>query len=359
MINRFWKVAVVLLFVASCGREPTGVGEHAAGYSLYSNAGAPTMLPGCSACLFGPQVYTRSNGKPVTETALIVGYPGEYLIDIDDGGSQGADGSVALNETVLLAPREEGETGPRHVNQMVVLGDENTLEVRLTGKPGSWLKIEVLWLPGASWWNQTLTFDDAQVPDPWQTTVFKGGPGLVNDRLQADQIDGDAEVGASGPFPPGTTTLKVSYDANMEQTCCGMYQITQVTTTTGTYRVGFTTSISGGIPFRLDYAKNSSGSILGLGGPLGPLLWFYTDDGILSSFDQYRVLHQFQDGSVETVVARLSDGVEMVRRTNQLPGFLLQDVTGLYQEVHTTTGPSAWLDNLTTSILTGSEGAGG
>lgn len=105
----------------------------------------PPTPPECAACAFGPSVYIRAPGAPTTETATFPGDPvADYLIDIDDGGSQGADGSVVLNGDVLLAPRTTTDLGPRHVRKEVALRETNTLDVRLTGKPGSFVTVSIL-----------------------------------------------------------------------------------------------------------------------------------------------------------------------------------------------------------------------
>jgi hypothetical protein len=67
-----------------------------------------TVPASCPSCVFGPQQYTRSTSTPRTETSAFAADPeADYLIDIDDVASQGADGSVTLNGIVALAPRAQ------------------------------------------------------------------------------------------------------------------------------------------------------------------------------------------------------------------------------------------------------------
>jgi hypothetical protein len=99
----------------------------------------------CPACAFGPRMFARAVGAPVVDASMFPGDPtGDYVIDIDDGGSQGSDGSVSLNGELLLAPRRGADAGPRHVRRAVLLRESNRLEVRLTGKAGSTLTVSVL-----------------------------------------------------------------------------------------------------------------------------------------------------------------------------------------------------------------------
>lgn len=98
-----------------------------------------------AAFVFGPRTYSRTVGGPVTDRSTILGDPAaDYIVEIDDGASQGADGSVTLNGEVLLALRTRSNVGPRHIRRAVTLGTTNTLEVRLTGKPGSTLTVSIL-----------------------------------------------------------------------------------------------------------------------------------------------------------------------------------------------------------------------
>lgn len=110
-----------------------------------SSAALSTTTGDCPACVFGPRTYVRRKAAPVTEVVTFSGDPAaDYVIDIEDQGSKGADGSVVLNGAVLLAPRSDSEDGPRHVQLSVSLMEGNLLEVRLTGKPGSKLVVQVL-----------------------------------------------------------------------------------------------------------------------------------------------------------------------------------------------------------------------
>jgi hypothetical protein len=86
-------------------------------------------------------------GAPVTETFTLNVGPGTYIVDIDDLASQGGDGVVRIGSHVLLPERAPGETGPRHVQFSEELAGDETLELRLTGKPGSQLRV-VIWRTG-------------------------------------------------------------------------------------------------------------------------------------------------------------------------------------------------------------------
>ena len=115
----------------------------------------------CATCVLGPLTLTRANASPRTERFTFTADPAaDYIIDIDDLGSQGADGSVILNGQVLMGPRLVGETGPRHIRTAITLAAENILDARLSGKPGSSLRVEVLRDPDTAVYTSYCTSVD-------------------------------------------------------------------------------------------------------------------------------------------------------------------------------------------------------
>lgn len=91
----------------------------------------------CGECTFEPQLYTRQTGKPVTEMIEFTGHPdGAYILETDDFGDRGAESRLVLNGDTLRTAR--GLT-----QREVVLAHDNALHVRLTGKPGSRLRVRI------------------------------------------------------------------------------------------------------------------------------------------------------------------------------------------------------------------------
>ena len=153
--NRF--IVVLTLGLPACIADQT-TGPDLSPAAAPSMAASVQITETCLACVFGPQVFTRGSRAPATETAMFPADPAAgYIIDIDDGGSTGADGRVILNGVVLLDYRTEADVGPRHITEAVVLQTQNELQVTLTGKPGSTLTVQVLatLTPGG-----VLTFSD-------------------------------------------------------------------------------------------------------------------------------------------------------------------------------------------------------
>jgi N-acetylneuraminic acid mutarotase len=115
--------------------------------------------------------FVRGKGSPKADAVTFAATSGAlYIVDLDDLGSQGADGSVVLNGVTLLAPRTAADTGARHVTTTVALNALNALVVRLLGKPGSVLQVAITPL-------KPVTLDAVTFTSP--TTILIGGPGAT------------------------------------------------------------------------------------------------------------------------------------------------------------------------------------
>lgn len=197
-----WLISVTAL-LGAC-EEPTSIEDR---WELSQPGRYATLNADCAACIVGPRVFFRGKGEPITETIEFQGTSdASYIIDIDDGASQGADGAVTLNGEVLLAPRTAMETGPRRVRKPITLKTTNQLDVRLTGKPGSVLTI-------------TLLGGVESIGATGGTVVAHGGgarvtipPGALSSALEITVIDSDDPTAATTNqkkrvtlLPEGTT----------------------------------------------------------------------------------------------------------------------------------------------------------
>ena len=138
MINRISAILAAAVLLGACATDrPPGITQPSLrASSALVSAGAEL----CNPCAFGPRVFVRRTGTPVTETIHFSAGPVPFVVDIDNLGSQGASADVSLNGRSLVA-----NGVPAHFNGLVTLRSENTLVVRLTGKPGSQLRVAV-WL---------------------------------------------------------------------------------------------------------------------------------------------------------------------------------------------------------------------
>lgn len=140
------KVVIFSLMLGAlgCQKDATSVQQGTPPTEIVA-AARLSATAACPACIFGPRLYTRGRGEPTTMVLVFPATAGaSYILDLDDLGSQGADGSVSLNGTILLAPRTLSDVGPRRYREAVALGATNRLEVRLTGRPGSVLQVALL-----------------------------------------------------------------------------------------------------------------------------------------------------------------------------------------------------------------------
>ena len=99
---------------------------------------------------------------------VVAGIP--YVVDVDDLDTQGADAEVQLNGTSLMRPGSAAhDSASRHVNRVLLLADDNTLVVRLVGKPGSLLRVAI-------WRFRAVTLDAVTLPA--QSSVQLDGPAV-------------------------------------------------------------------------------------------------------------------------------------------------------------------------------------
>src|SRR5258706_3999616 len=96
----------LILSVMACGTDKATAPDTqgSAEYDASASSAAPTESGSCPACAFGPRLYTRATGQPVTNVATFPGNPaGAYFIEIDDHGTQDANATVLLNGEALDA----------------------------------------------------------------------------------------------------------------------------------------------------------------------------------------------------------------------------------------------------------------
>lgn len=96
-----------------------------------------SSMHACPNCTFDPVLYTRRTGTPVTELIEFeANTDGAYVLETNDMDTRGAESRIWLNG-------ERMKVGRGVQRRDVVLDSENTLTVRLTGKPGSKLLVKI------------------------------------------------------------------------------------------------------------------------------------------------------------------------------------------------------------------------
>lgn len=298
----------------------------------------------CPECVLGPITYTRQTGKPVEVISSFSADPsGSYALELNDLGSQGADGSVTINGQVVLDYRTPGELGPRSVSTSIALLPSNEIKVRLTGRAGSVLFAQIRRLDAPvqnAFCGQFLDLTSAQLPLGWTQLVVRGGPGLVNDRLEGQQVDGGARIGVTSS-PISLSKITIDYDALSNQSFWGTQHginlasgstILTIYETNAAFNFG-----AGNLAFRV-----TSGNDLWPGGSTVLV------DEQVESFDPGE--HHFKLEITASQVMWTATNIQTARvvtTTLAMPvGFNMAAIDGLYFHAYETTGSGTWADNI-------------
>jgi hypothetical protein len=187
-------------------RPASGSAENSAREGGSGITAVPTEGGACPACAFGPRLYTRETGQPVTDAATFDGNPaGAYLIEIDDLGSQGANATVILNGVSI-----DARSGP--LRKEISLRTTNELLTRLTGKPGSKLTVSIYQEVHSV--TVTPNRDYTRIPATQQfTAVARDKNGVVIPRQTFEWQSSNATVATINASGLGRTTGAVHNNA--------------------------------------------------------------------------------------------------------------------------------------------------
>jgi hypothetical protein len=138
--SRSLSLLLPLAVLACDAGEPAA--PEAAGGAPAAMTPAPSTAPPCDPCLVGPVVLARGRGAPESRTFTFTAAPGaRAVLHLDERGSRGANASVILNGATLPWPVDADGRRLHRASLDVTLLAANTLSVRLTGKPGSTLRV--------------------------------------------------------------------------------------------------------------------------------------------------------------------------------------------------------------------------
>jgi RHS repeat-associated protein len=171
--------------------------------------------------LFGPKTYTRTAGPPnqFTDTfAKPAGTTAPYTLHVVNGNANGTNrissATVKLNGLQIAGPSDFGQN-VAVIDRTVTLQPNNTLEIRLTSAPGSFIKVSVLD-------TNTGTQPTALTPNPLNLTSGAAGtltatlaptPTAAGTLAMNSANPAVATVPASVSFAAGQTSVPVTVTA--------------------------------------------------------------------------------------------------------------------------------------------------
>jgi hypothetical protein len=205
------------------------------GHSQFSSA-----TDECLTCSFGPEVYTRQTGTPVTNAGRFAGNPaGAYIIEIDNLGTQGSNASVVLNGEPL-------DVRSGYLRQAVTLKTDNELLTRLTGKPGSKLAVKIFQEVHSV--TVTPNLDHSRIPATQQfTAVARDANGVAIPNQTFAWISSNTTI-ATINANSGVATTRGAVNNNIAWT----YET--ISTGEGTAQIvarAIGTTVDGSVPWRI------------------------------------------------------------------------------------------------------------
>jgi hypothetical protein len=185
-----------------------------------------------------------------------------------------------------------------------------------------------------AWCNVTAPLTGGALPAGWVDSVVRGGPGLVNDRLQGDPTDGGARIGATGAAPASLGEVVIEYDALHSPSADHGISLQTLSTFYWFYDQSFqnTEPITLFTRPAVSLWPSPGGST-----PFGQTT-------LPASFGEHHYRLILRDGQAEWTV----DNAPSPQAVAAVTGFLVRDITGFYWYAYTNIS-TTWADNLSVS----------
>jgi hypothetical protein len=192
--------------------------------------------------------------------------------------------------------------------------------------------------------DETLTFDDNQVPPGWTLDLIGGSSNaqIANMRFEAGEIDTDAALDKDKALPANTDAIEITLRCDLIQAQSGMgYQIHLV--------------MQDGSDFLVSVTKQPSGNRLDvmIGNAAAPELVQI----VFAQYAQYGTYLfdvLFTDGNI-TFNGTKEVGDVTPAKDVAVPGLAIADLKTVRLEAMMSSGGSAWIDDVQILALTGSE----
>ena len=203
--------------------------------------------------------------------------------------------------------------------------------------------------------TEALTFDNNQMPSGWGYWYNVGAPGanvsIQNQRLEIGQVDSSGGITRSFDST-GVSRVKIEYDGNLANVSSGQWTTATLfanTMATTVVSDGYINSTLG----KVGYGSNSMSLAVdylatpAAGGGYSRAYENLVDPAV---FGNYHISTVFQDGQVSQTATNLTTGASFSSGVVSLPGFTLASMHNMTLSGGTTTGESAWIDNVTVTV---------
>ncbi len=208
--------------------------------------------------------------------------------------------------------------------------------------PISWLALSCMG-PCEAAFTQSLDFNDNQIPAGWNL-VFKNGPGtnagVANGRFEVGQVDTYAELYRSVTLELGTNQLDIRYTGNIEDVYHGMGSQIHLYDS-----LGYTVAGMGKEGFGT-YEMNFFA-----GYQVGTTFSRAMDESRYPDFGIYDLTLSFREQQLVYTVTKLGSTTALVNTTVAIPDFHLANIQGIGLFGLTTTGASAWIDDVSINSI--------
>ena len=265
-------------------------------------------------------------------------------IPFDGAGSDPEDGTLAGSALVWTSSLDgQFGTGEQISTNALSVGTHQ-ITLTVTDSQGAADSDSIsITVQQAAWCGTSLDFTGGSLPGGWQSFLIGNGPGLVNNRLQADPIDSGAQVFLTGSAPASTSEIEVQYDFLHVPSASAVVS-----------HIGL--PVDGGTAFNV-YALNGGSTRihdhLYMRASKDTGVWPNDTNKVQQfeqhtqfAFQQLRYTVTFRDGSVD-MTAQRTDGSTVLAITNQpLSGFKIDDVQAFHMTVYSSTTNSTWIDNV-------------
>jgi hypothetical protein len=192
--------------------------------------------------------------------------------------------------------------------------------------------------------TETLNFNNNQLPIGWTLGFIQGqNATFSNGRFEVGQVDTQAFISRLAPELQSAAGLTIQFNTNIANNYWGMGSAVELFSPSGVLAAGAGTGKVGyGIQHMSLYMYSGNGLSQ-------PSLPFYTDQLPLVS-GTYSLSASFRDGAISEEISQIGGNNHYSTGWINTPGFTLASVSRINLHATTTSGESAWIDNVSITV---------